>query len=349
MSHIRIGFLPFKTDPRQALPPMRLRALHAEAILQGAVFTILDWSDFNKAKNEILTWTWSPTGWESEKKSLPDIAIISGAVTNGQQNQLRAWIREACLCINDIGITKLKLASLIHDTEYERYLIPEAQIPKTNTSEAIKDFLLKHGSAVIKRSNANQGVGLYFILKETSGWSISNNKEKIFTLTEVADEITIRIEGRLAYRDFLIQKYIQSTAPDGRAADIRVHVQRDANQAWGITRAYVRLAEVGSLATNVSLGGYQGPLMKYLELRKNRSASEIEAEIQQAALEIAEIQSAASPRPLSELGIDFLLDDEDKIWLVETNALPQSSLHEHERAIHTISYALSLVASTQNQ
>jgi D-alanine-D-alanine ligase-like ATP-grasp enzyme len=65
--------------------------------------------------------------------------------------------------------------------------------------------------------------------------------------------------------------------------------------------------------------------------------------MEKAAIDIAEIQSSAAPQPLSELGIDFLLDEEDKLWLIETNALPQSSLHEHERAIHTIGYALSLI------
>ena len=66
-------------------------------------------------------------------------------------------------------------------------------------------------------------------------------------------------------------------------------------------------------------------------------------ELYDAAIKIAEIQDTSVHVPLSELGIDFILDEEDSIWLVETNTLPQTSLHEHQRAIHTIAYALSLV------
>ncbi|WP_027184986.1 YheC/YheD family protein [Desulfovibrio inopinatus] len=344
----RIGYVSFRTDIQKAMPPMRLRALHAEAILHGARIELLDWSDFREDSDKILVWTWSPSGWQSERKYLSDITVIVGSPVNEQQRRLIEWIKATRPYIYDIGINKLKLAALLHSTQYERYLIPDAQIPKEESGEFIANFLTKYGSSVIKRSNANKGVGLLFVLKEQSGWRISDKKNIIFTLTEIVNEIMSRIKGRLAYRDFVIQKYIKSTATDGRAADIRAHVQRGYDQTWGITRVYVRLAEVGSLATNISLGGYQGPLMKYLELRKNRSASEIEAEIQQAALEIAEIQSATSPHPLSELGLDFLLDDEDKIWLVETNTHPQSSLHEHERAIDTVNYALALAGLKSN-
>lgn len=343
MSSRRIGFVSFKMDPRTAIVPMRLRALHVESMLQGASFVLLDWTDFDEASGAILTWSWSPAGWKSEKCDLPDVIIIAGAVVNARQNRLEEWLFKSRPCVKDIGVNKLELANLLNQTKYNKYLIPDERISKDNCQQAISDFLAKHGGAVVKRCNASRGIGISFIVKEQSGWTINNDKKQLFTLEEVAQKITKDIKGRIAYRDFVMQKYIRSMASDGRAADFRVHVQRGSDRTWGVTRAYVRLAEAGSLATNISLGGYQGSLPKFLARRTCRPGPDIEAEIMSAAMEIAEIQSAASPLPLAELGLDFLLDDKDALWIIETNALPQSSLHEHERAINTIGYALSLV------
>ena len=139
-----------------------------------------------------------------------------------------------------------------------------------------------------------------------------------------------------------MQNYVPATSPDGRAADIRVHVQRDGLGRWRVTRGYVRLGESGNAVSNVSRGGYQGPLDGFLGTRRARPAAEIAAEIDALALDIAATVEATFGRPLSELGVDIALDRDDRLWIIETNTHPQSSLHEHERAVRTIAYALYL-------
>ena len=349
MADIRIGYLSFRTKPKEHIPPLRLRALQAEAILQGAVFVLLDWEHFDKKNRKVLIWLPTSDGWKSEWTTLPDIIIIVGATVNEEQNIFKEWALQDRPCIYDVGINKLSLSNMLADTEYKKYLIPDQEIPKTESHEAIASFLAQNGSSVIKRSNANKGIGLLFILKEISGWRFSSGNKDVLSLDEIVQKIMARIQGRLAYRDFVIQKYIKSVATDGRSADIRVHVQRGSDREWKITRTYVRLAEVGEMATNISRGGYQGPLQSFLKHRKTRPADDIESELTEAAVAIARIQSQASPKPLSELGIDFLLDEKDALWLVETNALPQSAFHEHQRAINTIGYALSLIEKPQKQ
>jgi len=343
MSLKRIGILTFRADPLNSIVPSRLRALQAEALLNNSLLVILDWRDFGDSNDEVLCWWWTTGGWRSEISPVPDVVIVVGAPVMDEQQRLKELVCATRPYINDVGMNKLELRDLLKDSQYDEYFIPDAQIPKTDGDKVIADFLAENGSAVIKRSNGNQGKGIFFLLQEGDSWRLHGQESDTFTLPYMANAIMNKIQGRLAYRDFVIQKYIRSVAADGRAADIRVHVQRDQDHNWVITRAYVRLAEVGSMATNVSLGGYQGPLKRFLELRKNRPAAAILDEMKKAAIDIAEIQSSAAPQQLSELGIDFLLDEEDKLWLIETNALPQSSLHEHERAIHTISYALSLI------
>lgn len=336
----KIGFLSYRRVPQDALPPARMRAMLAEAALQGVTFGMLDPSDFDMSNGQILTHIWSPDGWKQEMQPLPDVAFINGDPLEPWQEPLDTWIRDTCRVIADEGGNKLELIGIMTGTTCEKYLIPGNKVPADRPADMLAKFLRAQGGAVVKRSDGNRGVGLFFIAPEGREWAARYDK-KIFrgTLEEVAAHVASRIAGRLRYRDYVVQRYIRSVAGDGRATDIRVHVQRRAGGQWGVTRAYVRLAECGMPLANTSRGGYQGPLDGFLQQRKVRSAEEVEAEAKAAAIAIAETEDKVRSLPLSELGIDFLIDDSDRLWLIETNAYPGSYLHEHERAVHTIGYA----------
>ena len=343
MAPITIGFISFKPDPLIGIVPLRLRALQAEASLQGAMFVQLDWRDFDGSSDQVLTWFWTGDDWQSVRRDLPDVVIIGGPPRSDLQRELMELVHETRPFVHDIGITKLALTELLEGTAQEKYLIPHQQVAAEEGEAVIESFLQTHGSAVVKRTNGNQGVGLNFVLERPTGWCIhGDDKGENRSRAEVASQMFNRIKGRLAYRDFVIQKYVKSVTSDGRPIDIRVHVQRDASHAWVVTRAYVRLAVAGSMVTNTSRGGYQGPLQGFLENRTGCDAAAVEAEMLQASMDIAEMQSRIAPHGLSELGLDFMLDENHRMWLLETNALPQSFFHEHARAITMISYAVSL-------
>jgi hypothetical protein len=40
--------------------------------------------------------------------------------------------------------------------------------------------------------------------------------------------------------------------------------------------------------------------------------------------------------------VEIAIDERDALWLIEANDRPQSSLHEHDHAVHTIGYARRL-------
>jgi hypothetical protein len=348
VSKVNIGFLSYRQAHRTAMPPARLRALLAEAALQDVEFVLLNSAGFDGDNNLIQTDVWTPQGWEVDWRPLPEIVYIVGSPLNPEQKTLHECILRARPVIADEDMDKLFLGQTLAETSCEQYLIPSEQIPKKSPREKLIEFMRAHGSAVVKRVTGNQGIGLHFALSDGEKWCVRCD-DKIFhgTLSEAADHLVARIAGRLSYRDYIVQRYVPSTAADGRPVDLRVHVQRRADGKWGVTRAYVRLAEVGMPLANTSRGGYQGPISGFLKQRKTRRAVDIEAEVYETAIKIAEIQNASHPLELSELGIDFLIDEQDQLWLIETNAFPQSSQHEHDRAVHAIGYAKSLALGAQ--
>jgi len=337
-----IGLLTYKKHPLEQVPPFRLRALLAESVLQEAQLLLLDSRNYNLQKERITASVWHDGGWQQEQRPLPDIVIIIGSPLTPEQEQLDQWVCSQRLVICDIGANKLKTSQLLENTDYQHFLIPWSEVPKENIEQFMLDFISRHNGVVVKMANANQGVGLNFLYQEpeSQNWILKNDRSNISgSLEDSVAMLVKRVSGRIHYRDYIAQKYIQSSTSDGRIFDLRVHVQRQDTEQWVVTRGYVRLAEENSPLPNTSKGGYQGDLLPFLMRRDKHVAELLLQKVYSAAIDITIEFDKTRALPLSEAGIDFILDGDNKIWLVEVNTLPQSARHEHERAIHTIAYA----------
>jgi hypothetical protein len=241
-------------------------------------------------------------------------------------------------------LTKLEQLALFQSTPAREFLIPTEQLSSEDLKDQIRDFTLRHRGAVIKRSDGNRGNGIFFLSPDNEAWRLTIDQSvHLGPLSECVEFVARKIAGRISYRNFLIQKLVNSSTTDGRATDIRVHLQRGCTGDWNITRSYVRVGAFGQLTANFSKAGTQGALEPALASRQVLPPEVIKTKLFQASKLITNIQDKASSPPLSELGLDFLLDTQDRIWLVETNALPQSALHEHLRAQHLVGYARWLV------
>lgn len=334
----RIALLTFRANPISAIPPARLRAMLAEAVLQGAEFQVIDAT--TSAPDALHAYVWKDSAWALYPISVPDVVIIFGGTVNDAHLALVNYLQNECVTINDVGLSKLEQLALFQHSEIAPHVIPTEPLSTTALAEQIAAFSTQHNGAVVKRSDGNQGKGLFFLFPRQNQWCLRvDHREEQASLDQCAQLIARRIQGRMRYRDFIMQKFVVTTTVDDRPSDIRVHIQRSGDGAWQITRAYVRVGEPGRMTANVSTGALQGSINGALSQRMVRPASEIYADLNNLSFRIAEIQNAVSPRPLSELGLDFLLDDQDQLWLVETNALPQSSLHEQDRATHMVAYA----------
>lgn len=338
---IKIGLLSYSANPIETMPELRMRALLAEAALQGVSLVVIDPSGFDVDKDLVEAAYWTGTAWKYSLQTLPDAVFVFNTPIHAKHLALEKALRGSSILVTDRGVDKLELLSVMAGTGAEHYIPTTQRISKDKPAEMLADFLRQNHAAVVKRASGNQGKGLFFIRPECDeGVYVVRYDKRSFsgTLEQVSNFVAQRIAGRLNYREYLAQRFIPSVAGDGRPSDIRVHMQRQSGGAWGITRAYVRLAEVGMPLANSSKGGYQGPLDGFLKQRKTRPEAEVKAELVKAAFLIAELEDAGRTNPLSELGLDFLIDDSDQIWLIETNTFPQSSLHEHARAVHFIGY-----------
>ncbi|NYZ18487.1 YheC/YheD family protein [Azospirillum oleiclasticum] len=257
---------------------------------------------------------------------------------------MAAWIAARCPVIADAEIDKLTLPVLLRRAGLDRYVVPVAELPADGVMEVMRAFLHDHPQAVVKAADGRNGIGLYFIDRDEGGWRLQRDRElRVGSLDELLTFLGGRLAGRLVYRRFLVQRYISSRTADGRAADIRIHLQRRDDGTWGTTRSYVRMAEYGMRVSNIARGGYQGSLAGFFEGRR-RTVADVGREIDDLVLAIARVVDDHHGAPMSELGIDVAVDQDDRLWVIEANAFPQTSLHEQRRAIHTIGYARFVAA-----
>lgn len=355
---LQIGFISYNQPARDLFPPARLRAMLAEAALQGVALVLLDSGAWDRDRGLIAGERWTPAGWTAGWFPLPDLVVIRTAAGGGWLD-LDGWIRRNRPVIADSAMDKLAFHALLSASPLSSHAIPTVAIPADAVDVTLAAVFRGHRNAVVKPVDGRRGFGIHFIHWEPapSGLGGGADDDGVWrvqhgqghgqgtirgTLEDAVAYVRSRIAGRLHYRGYLAQRFIRSVAGDGRSADIRVHVQRRADGAWGVTRTYVRLAEAGSFLTNTSQGGYQGPLDGFLLGRRPAGAVELRDRIPALALEVARLIETTRPLPLSELGIDLALDDDGHLWVIEANAFPQSSLHEQARAEHAIGYAIAV-------
>jgi glutathione synthase/RimK-type ligase-like ATP-grasp enzyme len=141
----------------------------------------------------------------------------------------------------------------------------------------------------------------------------------------------------------MVQRYVRSTHA-GRALTLRVDVHKTPVGAWKPHRAAARVNVAGGYATNSAGGGAQIMIEKFLGRRSARSPDQIHQETVTIACQAAALIDREPTGSIIELGVDFALDPQDRLWIVETNVRPEANWAEQDRAIHIVAYLLSLVS-----
>lgn len=339
-----IGLLVFDKSPLDYIPASRLRAMAAEAALQETRLLLFCAEDCDIASGTIAASSWLGGAWRRVHVALPSLVMIVTTPIRPRHDAVAQWVRAQARFVEDRGLDKLALAQLLGETALRRHVIPYEALPQADVVQVLAHRLGTRGDSVVKPVNGKRGSGIHMLHGDAAGrWTVRKDDELVRcdTAVDAAAHVARRIAGRMHYRSFLAQDYVPSRSRDGRSADFRVHVQRGGAGRWTITRAYVRLGEAGRATSNVSRGAFQGPCESLLAHR-GRPVATLQAEMEELAVRLAVTVDAACERPLSELGIDLMIDQQDQFWIVEANARPQTSLHEHARAVNTIAYALHL-------
>lgn len=338
-----IGMLHFSAEERSRFPPLRLRALLAEAVLQGARFCRFDVSGCDVEAGVIEADVWLDTGFHKRTIARPDVAVIAAKPILTRHIDVRNWIRERCPTIEDLGPNKASLRDLLQGTPFQRYTLPQRVFQSDeDVYKTILSWLRSNGSSVIKPADGNRGKGVQFVLKQKRYWTHRVDRDSwTGSMQDVTKRAAEAIAGRARYRPYLMQPYVRSVAADGRAFYLRIDVHKDGAGSWRIIKRGARLGEIGFSVGNPTNAGYSGDIDAALSYRERRCGPDIAAEADALALNLARFLDEDPAIHVKELGVDMVLDENDALWLIEANMQPQSSGHNLERANVHIDYCLA--------
>lgn len=133
------------------------------------------------------------------------------------------------------------------------------------------------------------------------------------------------IDKFTGHRPFLLQPYLNLNNTHDQPFDIRVLIQKNSNGMWEITGRAARVGHKYSLTSNLHGGGNPQKAVPFL-IREfgDTNGESIVATMDQLST-IIPIHLESHFGRLAELGIDFGVDHQGKVWILEVNSKPGRS------------------------
>ncbi|QJC53030.1 YheC/YheD family protein [Paenibacillus albicereus] len=190
---------------------------------------------------------------------------------------------------------------------------------------SIQEAAREWGAVFLKPDGGMQGRGVLSLGPDEGGWLLRGRAGDGRTLTvrlpdlQAAAERTWRI---VQGRRYILQPQLPLCDRQGRPFDVRALVQKDGRGFWRLTGTALRRGRPGGIASNLHGGGEALPARDGLELLLGaEGAARCSAEIDRLALLAAEAAESAFGR-LAELGLDFGVGPDGRLWLLELNSRP---------------------------
>jgi len=185
-------------------------------------------------------------------------------------------------------------------------------------------FVRRYPLVFVKKRNGTQGSGQLIIKRRGKGFVLRDVKvsyrQKSVTKNFRGETGLIRYLSRLDLSNYIVQRGVKVERLDEehpRVYDFRVIMQRDGRGVIRLTLAYIRVSAPNSLQSNMHRSGHAQDIESVF----------IDAEAMYKQLKrvgTAVMEAIAETFEVGELGIDFVRDENGKLWLLEVNSRPGS-------------------------
>ncbi len=304
--------------------------------------------DFEKKK--INGYIYKNGNWEEIESSFPNVIYNTGSpVKLAHSSEIIAKLKKDIpFTTNSIG-NKMKVYNRLKAAnKFTQYLIPSHYIYSSRQFFEVFNYYKK---IVFKPVNGHKGEGILFIERIRDNFNLLINTNNY---TYTWDELKKYISSKLREELYLIQPYINCKTKTGLPYDYRLHVQKNGQGKWVITKIYPRIGPPGSIVSNINSGGSTNYLVPFLKQEFGDEYYNIKRYLEIFSLQLAthmdDIQQNHFSETIDELGIDVGMDDTGKIWIYEVNwrpGCPPTFYLELDTVRYMIKYALFLSKSSK--
>jgi hypothetical protein len=140
------------------------------------------------------------------------------------------------------------------------------------------------------------------------------------------EDIQEKLDELLGLKKYMIQQGIRMSQLNNRYFDIRVLVQKGILGEWTVSTITSRVAYEHYFNTSIFDNIYY-----VVEILPRLFSQENMNEILKSLYEVS-VKAAQEVEPhmgsLGELSVDFVLDEQRKLWIIELNGKPQKSIYK---------------------
>lgn len=267
--------------------------------------------------------------WITRLYPLPDAVYNRCFARSGRQYQdqmlaLRALKQHGCEVIN-VG---LKGKWSVYAALSKR---PDLQphLPETVLYEGPESLLLwfqRHEDAFIKPVSGSQGKGSAHLSRDPGGGFTVRGRDgrnrAVRLRLENSAKLSHWIRRWTGNRKYLIQEYLNLRTLSGHVFDIRALVQKSGDGRWQLTGMAVRKGAPGSSTSNLHGGGSAEPAEPFL---RHEYGAKPSGEVIKTLHRLVDVIPPAVEEAFGrfcELGLDFGVDRQRRVWLLEVNSKP---------------------------
>lgn len=328
-----IGMFHSFVNLKDALPEPRLRAMLEESEKQQTKLLFFTSEDVDFATRQVQAYFFENDIWKHSTFPFPHVIHNSGA---GKQSHVGRKLRRYIPFTNfHVGNKYTLPKRMLDHKKYAELLVP---FIVCMNEEGIHSFLEENNKVVFKALGSNRGEDIYFVTKKGQRYAIEEHKkEQIMAKVEFDQWLKNIILAEKG--SYIIQKFILTRTKADEPYHFRAHVQKDGKGEWGLTHIYPRVGHKSSHLSNVVTDGRIEDFHEFMMREFDENGPKYEEDILKLSLEIAHYLDKLYGFAISELGLDFAIDDKGRYWMHEANNGPQTAYHEEKRAVHAIGYA----------
>jgi hypothetical protein len=196
--------------------------------------------------------------------------------------------------------------------------------------KTLRKYVKKYSIVFVKPTFGTGGHGIMRIAKKNKKYLLQSGvKKKGFRHKE---ELIRTVNKKVKKNTYIVQQGIDLLSIHKRPVDFRVLMVKPYEE-WEYMGVIGKQAARKKMVTNHCQGGK--PIMIHRALRKGRGLSreqtkEMKKRLKKASRSICQILNKKFPH-LRELGLDFGIDNNERIWLLEANTKPMFRLFRHHR------------------
>lgn len=257
-------------------------------------------------------------------RTIENLPVMKELKTTLMENYAIPWF-------NPGFFSKLEIYHKLVKNKKLQHILPKT-VPM-ESEKSLQTMLTEFDHLYVKPNDGSFGKGIYQIKHLNDVYYIHFRKDedqsKILKCSSLHGVIKLFKKLKLETKDYIIQQGIDVKKVSGRNMDFRVHTNKNREGKWQVSALACKVSGSNSPTTHLLFGGVVKAIDEVFSDEKERKQTT--KKLTEAAIQFSDELNKHWKGMLAEIGYDFGIDKDGKIWLFEANSKPGRSIFSHPK------------------